>query len=154
MKPSQHPTTDSSLLIPNKFFDVFEEKTIFISREEYFSLLLHRYKELALGGIFPKTEKPKTSYQEKDQNLIKVNFRPNNDDWIELGIIAHFLGVSRTALFTWFLILELAGWDKLLPEKYFLTGVPAKINTILGVNLLTRRKESKSIRKIYYKRRE
>ena len=86
--------------------------------------------------------------------MIRVNFRPCNDDWIELGIIANYLVVSRTALFTWFLILELAGWDKILAEKFYFTGVPAKIKTLLAIHLLTRRNDAKTSRKIYYTIRE
>jgi len=84
MKPNNYQTTDSSLLIPEKFFDIFEEKTTEISREDYFCNLLKRYKELVLSGLYPKSEKPKTAYQDKDQNLIKVNFRPSNDDWSDV----------------------------------------------------------------------
>jgi len=71
-----------------------------------------------------------------------------------LGILAHYLGVSRTALFTWFLILELAGWDKILAEKFFPTGIPAKNKTLLAIHLLTRRNDTKTSRKIYYRIRE
>ncbi len=89
--------TDSTLLIPKKFFDFFEENADKLTREEYFSILLGRYKELALSGLFPKSEKPKTAHQEEGQSLVKVNFRPKNEDWVELGIIASYLGITRTA---------------------------------------------------------
>jgi len=40
MNPEKIETTQSSLLIPEKFLDVFFEKTEEISREEYFHRLL------------------------------------------------------------------------------------------------------------------
>ncbi len=95
MKPLTLERTQSSLLIPEKFLDVFFEKTEEISREEYFHRLL------------------------------------SNADWIEFGLLANWLGISRTALFTLFLILDLAGWDKFLREKFFDNGVPPNI-TALG----------------------
>jgi len=153
MNPIHAKLTQSSLLIPEKFFDIFEEKTTEISREEYFCTLLKRYKELVLSGLYPKSEKPKTAYQDKDQNLIKVNFRPSNDDWIELGILAAWLGISRTALFTWFLTLDIASWDKILSEKFFDNGVPPNITVVRVGSYIARRKTVRADRHIRYKQR-
>ncbi|MBE7410870.1 MAG: hypothetical protein HS129_02220 [Leptospiraceae bacterium] len=38
-----------------------------------------------------KMERVKKDYQEVGQNLQKKNFTPNNEDWIELGILADWL---------------------------------------------------------------
>ena len=64
--------------------------------------------------------------------MIKINFRSFNPDWVELGIIANFLGISRIALFAWFLLLDFAGWGEILREHDFGTGVPTKISPIIG----------------------
>ena len=147
-------STDSTLLIPKKFFDFFKENADELTREEYFSKVLNRYKELALCGLFPKSEKAKTAHQEEGQSLVKVNFRPQNEDWIELGIIASYLGITRTGLFTWFLLLDFAGWGEILSEKFFETGVPAKVSPILAKSILSRRISFIWRRKIYYKIRQ
>ncbi|WP_025183352.1 DUF1564 family protein [Leptospira kirschneri] len=43
-------------------------------------------------------------YQEKNLNLQKMNFRPFEEDWCKLGILAWGLGISRCLLFS--LLLE------------------------------------------------
>ncbi len=155
--------TVSTLLIPEKFFDFFKENADELMREEYFSILLNRFKELALCGLFPKSEKAKTAHQEEGQSLVKVKFRPKNEDWVELGIIANYPGITRTAcpayvawgmcwaLFSWFLLLDFAGWSEILSKRFFETGVPAKLNPILAKSILLRRITCIWRRKIYYK---
>ncbi len=71
MNPEKIETTQSSLLIPEKFLDVFFEKAEEISREEYFHRLLLRYRPLVLWKTFAKSGKAKTSYQDEGQNLVK-----------------------------------------------------------------------------------
>ncbi len=149
MKPIRYEKTQSTLLIPAKFLDIFIEKTEGIPRGIYFHFLLKKYKSLALDGLLPKPDKIKTEYQEKGQFLVKKNFRPFNSDWIELGILADWLGYSRTAIFSWFLILDLAGWDKILSEKFFDGGVPPKVSTLQLKNILTKRNTVRWKRKIY-----
>ncbi len=153
MKPLQLECTQSSLLIPEKFIDVFLEKTEGVSREIYFHDLLKRYRPVVLWGTFAKSEKVKTCYQDEGQNLIKKNFYPQNDDWIEFGILARWLGISRTALFTWFLILDLAGWDKILREKFFDNGVPPNITSVRVDSYIAKRKTVRADRHIRYKQR-
>lgn len=153
MNPLDHVCTQSSLLIPEKFLDVFLEKTTNSSREMYFHDLLKRYRNVVLWKVFAKSKSVKTLYQEEGQNLIKKNFRPSNDDWIEFGLLASWLGISRTALFTLFLVLDLAGWDEILPEKFFNDGVPPKITSIRAGSYIARRKIVRTERQIRYKLR-
>ncbi len=153
MNPLNLETTQSSLLIPEKFLDVFMEKTkrIGVSKEDYFVYLLRRYRCLVLWNTYPKSSRAKTRYQDEGQNLIKKNLYPSNADWIEFGILAAWLGISRTALFTWFLILELAGWDKILAEKFFKNGVPPRVSAVrVGIYIATR-KTVRTDRHIRYK---
>lgn len=42
-------------------------------------------------------------YQEKNLNLQKMNFRPFEEDWCKLGILAWGLGISRCLLFSFLL---------------------------------------------------
>ncbi len=59
-------------------------------------------------------------YQEKNLNLQKMNFRPFEEDWCKLGILAWGLGVSRCLLFS--LLLE---WSiERTPRKTKPYGVP------------------------------
>ena len=153
MKPVKLETTQSSLLIPEKFLEVFVEKTSDLPREIYLHYLLKRYRSVVLSGTFAKSEKVKTCYQDKGQNLVKKNLRPFNPDWLELGILSNWLGISRTALFTWFLILDLAGWDTILREKFFDSGVPPKISSIRLVSYLAKRKTVRADKYIRHKLR-
>lgn len=151
MNPTKAERTESSLLIPEKLIDVYEEKTNNISREKYLHVLLRKYGDMVLIGLLAKSQKIKTSYQEEHQNLIKKNFRPFNDDWIELGILANYLGISRTALFTWFLMLELGEWDIILSERFYDSGVPPKLDFLQLKICLTSKIIIRADRKILYK---
>ncbi len=154
MQPSEYPRTQSSLLIPEKFLADYLLKTKRISREGYFHLVLWKYRGLLLDGILPRPNKIKKAYQEEGQNLKKLNFLPSNSDWVELGILSNWLGISRTALFTWLLMMDLSDFDPILREKFYESGVPSTFTTMLLKNLLTRRKTIIWRRKIYYKTRE
>ncbi len=154
MKPTEYPKTQSSLLIPEKFLDDYMLKTKKTTREAYFHLLLHKYKGLLLDGILPRPSKIKKAYQDNGQNLTKLNFWPENSDWIEIGILSNWLGISRTALFTWLLIMDLSDFEKILRERFYEHGVPPTVSTILLKNLITYGKTSVWRRKIYYKTRK
>ncbi len=153
MNPMSQESTQSSLLIPEKFLEDFMEKTENISREAYFHDLLKRYRALVLWKMYAKSDRAKTRYQEEGQNLVKKNFYPSNDDWIEFGLLAAWLGISRTALFTWFLTLDIAGWDKILSEKFFDNGVPPNITSIRVDSYIATRKTVRADRHIRYKQR-
>ncbi|MCC6274918.1 MAG: DUF1564 family protein [Leptospiraceae bacterium] len=153
MNPIHHGRTQSTLLIPEKFLDEFLKRTEEISRDVYFRGLLKRYRYVVLCKTFAKSSRVKISYQEKGQHLVKKNFYPQNDDWVEFGLLANWLGISRTALFTWFLILDLAGWDKILREKFYDNGVPPKITAIRVGSYIATRKTVRADRHIRYKQR-
>ncbi|MCC6274935.1 MAG: DUF1564 family protein [Leptospiraceae bacterium] len=153
MNPLSQECTQSSLLIPEKFLEDFLERTENLSREDYFHELLKRYRPVVLWKTFAKSGKVKTLYQDEGQNLIKKNFYPQNDDWIEFGILANWLGLSRTALFTLFLTLDIAGWDKILPEKFFDNGVPPNFTAVRVGSYIARRKTVRTDRHIRHKLR-
>lgn len=73
MNPLCLENTQSSLLIPEKFLDVFMEKTKGrkVSKEDYFVSLLNRYRCLVLWKVYPKSSRAKTRYQDLGQNLVK-----------------------------------------------------------------------------------
>ncbi|MGJ4753379.1 DUF1564 family protein [Leptospira kmetyi] len=51
-------------------------------------------------------KKERTSYQMKFQGLIRLSFRPNENDWAELRSIARYLGVSMCKAFVLLTNLE------------------------------------------------
>ncbi|MCK6380202.1 MAG: DUF1564 domain-containing protein, partial [Leptospiraceae bacterium] len=92
MNPQKYVETQPSLLVPAKYMDEFNRRTTGFSRQKYLHALLNRYRNVILWGTFEKMERVKKAYQEVGQNLQKKNFTPNNEDWIELGILADWLG--------------------------------------------------------------
>ena len=68
--------------------------------------LLNKYRGLFAMGYLPFSEKAKLKYQDEGLDLQEVKFRPDEEDWAELGIIAYGLGVSRCWLFSYMLELE------------------------------------------------
>ena len=152
MNPEKFERTQSSLLIPEKYMDEFDRRTENISREDYLHELLERYRNVLLWGTFEKLDCVKTCYQEEGQNLQKKNFRPENADWIELGEFAQWLGISRTALFTLLLLLDIAGWDIIIRAKFYDFGVPPKVSSIAIGVYLSKRKTIRYNRLIRHKK--
>ncbi|MCE9499825.1 MAG: DUF1564 domain-containing protein [Leptospira sp.] len=126
--PLEHPRTQSSLLVPSRFLEDFRERTEKTSREIYFHFLIKRYSPIILSGCLGSRETVKRGYQNPGQNLVKKNFNPSNQDWIQFDAMADYLGLSMTALFTLLLVLDIAGWGKLLSEKLYDRGVPPIIS--------------------------
>jgi hypothetical protein len=79
--------------------------------------LLQKYRGFLAIGNLPFAGKPKLTYQKEGLSLQVLKFRPDNDDWFELGILAYGLGVSRCWLFTYLLELELSGLGEFLALK-------------------------------------
>ncbi|MBE7412539.1 MAG: DUF1564 domain-containing protein [Leptospiraceae bacterium] len=152
MNPEKYIETQSSLLVPAKYMDEFNKRTTGFSRRKYLHALLNRYRNVILWGTFEKMERVKKAYQEVGQNLQKKNFTPNNEDWIELGILADWLGTTKTALFTLLLVLDLAEWDIILPSRFFENGVPTPVTTIAGGAYLSKRKATRYNRLKRHKR--
>ncbi|MCE9500541.1 MAG: DUF1564 domain-containing protein, partial [Leptospira sp.] len=92
-------------------------------------------------------------YQKKDNNLIRKNFRPMNTDWIEFTMLADYLGVSKTDLFTMFLKLDISDWPVILRENWYAGGVPPTISNITSRIHLTNMIPIRVFRKIRYKTR-
>jgi hypothetical protein len=64
--------------------------------------------------MIPEPKKVKTEYQEEGLNLQRINFRPTNSDWIELGELALAFGKSRCWVFVYLLKLDLLGVWRIL----------------------------------------
>ncbi len=117
---SKEDNTVSTLLIPEHLMDDFLLK---IGRRNgnvtiYLRSLLRRLRSITHTGMLPEPGKIKTEYQQKKLNLKKVNFRPRNKDWIELGELALAFGKSRCWVFVHLLKLDLLGlWGALVQTR-------------------------------------
>lgn len=115
-KLDERENTVSTLLIPEYLLKEFNQKnkkhkdnfTIYLRK------LLRRYRSLTHSGLIPEPQKVKTEYQEQGLNLERINFRPKNTDWVELGELALAFGKSRCWVFVYLLKLDLLGMWRLL----------------------------------------
>lgn len=107
------------------------------------------FKTITRSGLIPEPRRLKTEYQAKDQNLVKVSFRPYNDDWIELGELALAFGKSRCWMFVYLLELDILGlWD-LLVKFSFTTVVPTNSNLCLKSSWVISRIKRQFTREYY-----
>ncbi|HNI99802.1 MAG TPA: DUF1564 family protein [Leptospiraceae bacterium] len=98
----------STLLIPSFFIRHLELRSKrFNGMPAYFSHLLRRFR-IILRSFARNPEGLKTLYQKKNQDLRKVNFRPFNEDWAEIGTFSVASGRSRCLLFVILLIFDMA----------------------------------------------
>ncbi|MCE9500122.1 MAG: DUF1564 family protein, partial [Leptospira sp.] len=122
--PIELPRTQSSLLVPRRFLGDFKERTGRGRREIYFHFLIKRYGHLIMTGALGNRESVKKRFQDPGKELVKKNFTPSNQDWIQFDTLSNYLGLSKTGLFTLLLVLDIAGWGELLAEKFYDRGVP------------------------------
>ena len=101
--------------------------------------------------MIPKPSKIKTEYQEENQNLKRVSFRPDNSDWIELGQLAIAFGKSRCWMFTFLLSLDLAGIWEILSESSLGLAVPTSPSLELMSYLILERFFHNFVRGYYIK---
>ncbi|AVQ13092.1 PF07600 family protein [Leptospira santarosai] len=107
-----------SFLIPENLVRTYRLQPK-VLRNTLHSLLSH-WDETLIRKRFLGKRLAYARYQDKDLNLQKMNFRPFEEDWCKLGILAWGLGVSRCLLFS--LLLE---WVvKRTPRKTKSRGVP------------------------------
>ncbi len=125
-KMEERNQTVSTLLIPEELRDDFQ---LLLEKYQgdltkYLRVLLRKYRTVTHSGLIPEPIKVKTEYQEKDQNLIRFNFRPMNADWVELGELALAFGKSRCWLFVYLLKLDIVGMWRLLQKAKLSFVVP------------------------------
>lgn len=129
--PSEEQAEVCTLLIPEKWMQYFVES----SRYEYagyLHYLLRRYKRFLLSGNIPANPPTiKVQYQDKFQLLTRVNFRPSEEDWADLSLLAKALGVSRCKLFVillWFDWMQLHQKHLSKAEEVGVPTFPAHIS--------------------------
>ncbi len=88
------------------------------------SLLLSRYSEMISKGMARGTKGGSAVlYQEEGLDLHRLGARVRERDWVELSLLAEFLGVSRCCLFAKLLELDLLGWGAKLGEAGFVRPI-------------------------------
>ena len=89
----------STVLVPASLLKSFKIKCRkHKGKAEYFSFLMKRFG-IVLKCHTMNPEGLKTLFQKKNQKLKKVNFRPLDEDWAELGTFSVASGRSRCLLF-------------------------------------------------------
>jgi hypothetical protein len=126
-------TTISTLLIPGKLVEqlarvipcAVDEKNgrAIWDLKSGLKKLLSKYRGFLATGNLPFQHKPKLTFQDEGQDLRKFSFRPDDEDWFELGILAYGSGVSRCWLFSYLLSLELSGISLMVSLPEFRDGV-------------------------------
>ncbi|MCE9499094.1 MAG: DUF1564 domain-containing protein [Leptospira sp.] len=98
--------TSSTLNIPEILMPLLEMKARDSSQlTVYLKTLLNRYRCICYSGALPSYDGIKTKFQAKGQNMKLRSFRPNNEDWAELKLIAAMHGMTATFLFV--ILLEM-----------------------------------------------
>ncbi len=91
----------STLLIPRKDWGLFQR---FLadsgSRRLMLQSLISQFApDIAAGRFEVNSKKARTKYQEPGQDLIRFDFNPFLESWIQLGQLAAGMGISRCKLF-------------------------------------------------------
>ncbi|MBP7280019.1 MAG: DUF1564 family protein [Leptospiraceae bacterium] len=116
---------NSTLLIPEKYYQKFIEKvTLHQGVRAYIAYLLFKYKIHIANGMVPAYTNHTTKYQEKNQNLIKVAFRPNLDDWAELKLYRVSFGMSISAFLVYLLIADSVDFAEEMSYFMGVVGIP------------------------------
>jgi hypothetical protein len=132
--------TTSTVLVPEELILDFKAKVkVSGGVRKLFKMLLDKYRIITHSGALPEAYKLKTEFQEDGQDLQRVNFIPDNDDWLELGQVATFYGKSRCWIFTYLLRLEVLGFGELMEEVLVTSGVPITASYQLQVALQLQR---------------
>lgn len=100
----------STLLIPEPVFSKYVSKyrkihnlpiSIYLRK-----LLKDKDLEKKIGQLV-QLRKWKKKYQEKGQNLIRLNFYPDDRDWARLTLISRASGYSRCFIFVYLLLQDM-----------------------------------------------
>lgn len=147
-------TSCSTLLIPKCHMDFFQEKLKLFQNKpaEYLSYLLRSYRFLIRNGVIPKHSKLEVGYQQKGQELRRVDFIPFGVDWAELKSLKAFLNKSMTWIFVYLLVLDSLNINQNLSEKLASFVVPKISKVRLMVKVIFSRKRPFYSRLIYFTR--
>lgn len=114
----------STVLVPAELLKDFKIKCKrYKGKAEYFSFLMKRFG-IVLKCYARNPEGLKTLFQKKNQNLQKVNFRPLDEDWAELGTFSIASGRSRCLLFVILLIFDSGNLASVLRDAGLVINLP------------------------------
>ena len=134
---------NSTLLIPEKYYKKFREKVVSHQGvRAYIAHLLFKYKIHIANGMIPAYSNHTTKYQEKNQNLIKVAFRPNLDDWAELKLYRVSFGMSISAFLVYLLIADFVDFAQTVSHYLVAVGIPQSPNFDLWAKIYLSRKNA------------
>ncbi len=110
--------TSCTLLIPEMYWDELHSKIeSFGSLKIYFAYLLKKNEIYLKSGIVPYSNKIKTEYQEKGQNLIRKDFEPFKRDWFVMKLYRAAFNFSINKLFVMLLRLDLMDFAEVVESS-------------------------------------
>ena len=103
-------TMTSTLLIPEQYVTLFNrKKSRFYGTGMYLHYLLKKYgsnEHICKTGMSIRNR-----YQKNGQDLVRYNFRPFDEDWLNIKIISQSRSISITYLFIMMMLEESSGND-------------------------------------------
>lgn len=114
----------STILIPDLYYKIFERK-IYLHKgiRSYIAYLLNKYRIHIANGLVPGYRNVTTKYQEKNQNLHKIAFRPNPADWAELKLYRVAFGMSISAFLVYLVIADSVDFAEVLSDYLETVGI-------------------------------
>ena len=126
IQPDDSSVTVSTLLIPKSHISLLDNMLYRrgCRLSSYIKYLLVEYRSAVLDRNLPVARKCKCLYQNAGLDLHRRNFRPDNESWLELGMLARSLGISRCCLFIRLLLLDVKKNEKnAVPTNFSGTGI-------------------------------
>jgi len=102
----------STLLIPESYFKRFFWRSPYIkvshwALASYLASLMDDPQLDYKLSFLERTYKWKKQYQEGEQNLVRVNFYPDDRDWGRLSAISNATGFSRCYIFVYLMLIAM-----------------------------------------------
>ena len=115
----------STILLPEKYLEHFQKRIVqYEGVRSYIAHLLSKYKIHISNGIVPAYSNLATKYQEKNQNLQKISFRPLAEDWAELKLYRVAFGMSISAFLVYLVIADSVDLAETVSHLLVAVGVP------------------------------
>lgn len=133
----------STILIPDKYCDVFYKKIIqHKGLRSYIAYLLSKYQLPIANGLIPSYSQITTKYQEKGQNLHKFAFRPRPEDWAELKLYRVAFGMSISAFLVYLVIADSVDFAETISNYLEIVGISLFPNWDLSAKVYLCNKKS------------
>jgi hypothetical protein len=102
----------STLLVPKVYFDMFFWRSPYIKIDQwplagFLSMLMNDPQLDYKVSRLERTFKWKKQYQEAGQELVRVNFYPDDRDWGRLSAISNATGFSMCYIFVYLMLIAL-----------------------------------------------